>query len=270
MIRSADSDPSIRGEDGAAANCDPSDPGEGRLVAGIQPVREAIRAHGSKLTRVALDGRRSPRLLALEQFARDQGVAEILSVSGAQLDRWCRNTEHQGALAWAPPLRLIELNQVLGEPDLGAIALDGIHDPQNFGAIVRSAVGVADAPVLFGAHSAAPLSPAMFRASAGAIEHARLCRVGSIRDAIEQAANRGIQAIGLDPRAERHLQEFDLDAPTLVVIGNEHRGMQKSVRKSCTSLARLVPNSRIESLNASVAAGIALAFLQMKRIQRST
>jgi len=66
------------------------------------------------------------------------------------------------------------------------------------------------------------------------------------------------------------LQEFDLDAPTLVVIGNEHRGMQKSVRKSCTSLARLVPNSRIESLNASVAAGIALAFLQMKRIQRST
>jgi 23S rRNA (guanosine2251-2'-O)-methyltransferase len=231
---------------------------------GLQPVREAIRIHAAALSLVAVDSRDSPRLDALQRFARDHGVSRI--------ERWSREhgVSHQGAAAWAPALRLCTLEELLADPNLIALALDKIQDPQNFGAVVRSAVGVAEAAVIWGEHSAAPLSTAMVRASAGAVEHARLCRVPSLVTALSQAALAGVRVVGLDARATRALSEVDLRQPTVLVIGAEHSGIGGAVRRACSELVRLVPTRKIDSLNASVAAGMALYEIANQRMKTVT
>lgn len=230
----------------------------GRLVAGLQPVREAILAHGARIARVSIEHGDSPRLEALARFAGDHGVGDITREPRALLDRLTAGTSHQGVVAWAPELRLLELTELLHDTGLLGIALDGISDPQNFGAVVRSAVGIAGAAIVFGQHAAAPLSLATFRASAGAIEHARLCRVPSLVAALGDAATAGVQLVGLDPQAERSLSALDLRTPTLLVLGSEGEGMSRGVRRCLTATARLAQSGRIGSLNASVAAAIAL------------
>jgi 23S rRNA (guanosine2251-2'-O)-methyltransferase len=231
----------------------------GRVVCGLQPVREAIRKHESALLRVAIEGSRNPRLDAVERFARDHGVARVERVARGELDRASGGVSHQGVVAWAPPLRLIDFSEVLaGPPPLIALALDGIQDPQNFGAVVRSAVGIAGAALVWGEHGSAPLSTATFRASAGAIEHARLCRTRSLTATLGEAAAQGVRVVGLDAQAPTALRDVDLTGPTLLVLGSEHEGLARGVRRACTDLAYLVKTTGVESLNASVAAGIAL------------
>jgi 23S rRNA (guanosine2251-2'-O)-methyltransferase len=235
-----------------------TEPGGQRLVAGIQPVREAIRAHGSRLLRVALEDKSTPTLDGIARFAGDQGVAEVTRVRRGDLDRWTQGIPHQGAVAWAPPLSLIQFADLLALPDLLALALDGIQDTQNFGAVIRSAVAVAGAAIVWGEHASAPLSSATFRASAGAIEHARLCRVPALAGALVQARAAGVNVVGLDPRAEHRLADLPLQRPLIIVVGSEHEGMGRAVRRACSALGRVVLSGQVDSLNASVAAGIAL------------
>jgi 23S rRNA (guanosine2251-2'-O)-methyltransferase len=229
-----------------------------RLVVGLQPVREAIRAHGSRLGGVLIEVGSSPRLQALARFAEAQAVRTVERVPRAELDRLSAGVVHQGAAAWAPALTLLDPAELLTDAALVALALDGIQDPQNFGALVRSAVAVVGAAVVWGEHSAAPLSPATFRASAGAIEHARLCRVPSLAGMLTTAAIAGAQVVGLDPQAPAALRSIDLTGPTVLVIGAEHEGLKRGVRRACSAFAHLVPPRQIDSLNASVAAAIAL------------
>jgi 23S rRNA (guanosine2251-2'-O)-methyltransferase len=242
----------------------------GRLVVGLQAVREAICVHRSRVRRVAVEDRSAPKLEAVARLAHDQAVQEVVRVPRSELDRLSRGVSHQGAAAWVPPLVLLELTQVLDRPNFLVLALDEIQDPQNFGAVVRSAVGLGNTPVLWGEHSSAPLSLATFRASVGAIEHARLCRVKSLRQALADAQEQGAQVVGLDVRAASCLHEIDLTQPTVLVIGGEHQGMSGSLRKACTSLARLAGTTTIESLNASVAAGIALYEAAIQRVKSNT
>lgn len=241
-----------------------------RLIVGLQPVREAIRVHREALKRVAVEDKGSPSLEAVARFARDQGVAEIVRVPRSELERWTEGGQHQGVVAWGPELRLLPVEQLLDDPGLLALALDGIQDPQNFGAVIRSAVGVADAAVLWGEHSSAPLSFATGRASAGAIEQARLCRVPSLVGALTAARERGISVVGLDAHAPQRVGELDLSGPTILVVGNEHEGMGRAVRRACSAVGRLTASGRIDSLNASVAAALALYEAATCRLKSST
>jgi 23S rRNA (guanosine2251-2'-O)-methyltransferase len=229
-----------------------------RLIVGLQPVREAIRVQRDALQRVALEDKASPTLQALARFASDQGVAEVILCPRADLERWTEGGQHQGVVAWGPQLQLLPVDELFADPQLLAVALDGIQDPQNFGAVIRSAVGVADAAVLWGEHASAPLSPATGRASAGAIEHARLCRVPSLVGMLTAARDRGIAVVGLDAHAPQRVGELDLSGPTILVVGNEHEGLGRGVRRACSAVGRLTASGRIDSLNASVAAALAL------------
>lgn len=240
------------------------DPNGPRLVLGLQPVRELIRRHGRAVSEVLVEGGDSPRLAALARFAQDQG-APCRRAAPGELDRLSRGTRHQGAAAFGPALELHQLAEVLAQPGLLALALDGIVDPQNFGATVRSAVGLTGAPILWAEHGAAPLSPATFRASAGAIEHAVLCRVPSLHGALAEAVLRGVQVVGLDPAAPVALQDLDLTLPTVIVVGSEEKGMVRAVRKTCTALAHLSSSGRVQSLNASVAGALALYTALLQR-----
>jgi len=227
-------------------------------VAGLQPVREAITAHGRAIQRVSVEHGDNPRLEALVRFATDHGVAEVTRESRLLLDALTEGTVHQGVVAWAPELELVDFAELLADPALLGMVLDGISDPQNFGAVVRSAVGIAGAAVVWGEHASAPLSLSTFRASAGAVEHARLCRVPSLTAALAEAVTTGVQVVGLDAQADRALHEVDLRGPTLLVLGSEGEGMGRSVRRALSCTARLAQSGRIGSLNASVAAAIGL------------
>ncbi len=241
-----------------------------RLVLGQQAVREAIRVHGPRLHEVLIEERPGLRAAALERFAFDQGIAALRRVPRSYLDQLSGSTLHQGVAAWADPLPLTPASELWERPDLLAVALDGIVDPQNFGAVVRSAVALGRAPVLWPENASAPLTPATFRASAGAVEHATLCRVSSLPSALRDAAAHGVQVLGLAPEADDALHEVDLQGPTLLVIGSEHEGMGKAVRRSCSRLVRLVAPGAVQSLNASVAAGIALYAASIQRTKSNT
>jgi 23S rRNA (guanosine2251-2'-O)-methyltransferase len=240
---------------------------EGRLVAGLQPVREAILAHGRAVTRVSVEHGDNPRLEAVARFATDHGVPEVTREPRALLDALTEGTVHQGVVAWAPELRLTEFGDLLADPALLGMVLDGISDPQNFGAVVRSAVGIAASAVIWGEHASAPLSLATFRASAGAVEHAKLCRVPSLTAALTDAVASGVTVVGLDAQADKSLRELDLSGPTLLVLGSEGEGMSRSVRRALSATARLAQSGKIGSLNASVAAAIALYEASNQRIK---
>jgi 23S rRNA (guanosine2251-2'-O)-methyltransferase len=225
---------------------------------GMQPVRECLRARGREVLELALTAGDNPKLAALERFAVARGVGNVLRLSRGEMDRRSQGGQHQGAIAVAPPLALRDWSEVVSRPALIAIALDRVQDPQNFGAVVRSAVATGDAALVWGEHASAPLTPATFRASAGAIEHATLSRVASLKDALSAARDAGAQVIGLAAGAPDLLSSIDLRGPTVIVLGNEAEGLQHSVRRACTRLAAVVRPRVLDSLNASVAAAIAL------------
>jgi 23S rRNA (guanosine2251-2'-O)-methyltransferase len=142
--------------------------------------------------------------------------------------------------------------------DTVIVALDEIEDPQNFGAVIRSAVALGASAILWPEHHAAPLSPATFRASAGAVEHARLCRVAKLPAALDALRDAGASVVGLDANAGRALADVEAPGAVVLVVGAEGKGLRRPVKSACTTLARLPMRGPIDSLNASVAAGIGL------------
>jgi len=235
---------------------------------GLQPVREAVRAHGAKIERVIVEEGDQPQLEALARFARDQG-ATVTRAPRAELDRRAHGVRHQGAMAEVPELELLPLSKLEVAPDSLFLALDEIQDPQNFGAVIRSAVAFATSAIIWPEHSSAPLSAATFRASAGAIEHAVLCRVTSLPSAIQHLTELGVVPIGLDASGDVDLADLDLAGPVLFVIGSEGKGLKKSVRRACARIARLPMSGPIAALNASVAAAITLYEARRQRQRRS-
>lgn len=235
-----------------------------RLIFGMQPVREAIRARGKDLTVVLVQAGAGPKHDAVARFAADQG-ARVERVSRAELDSRTRNGFHQGVVAIAPEVTLVELDALAVNERTLLLALDGVMDPHNFGAAIRSAVALGATGVVWPEHASAPLSPATFRASAGAVEHATLCRVNALPQALSDLRERGVVPVALDVRGTTELADLDLRGPIAVVIGAEDRGPRKPVLSACTHVARLPLPGPVAALNASVAAAIALYEVQRQR-----
>jgi len=232
-----------------------------RIICGLQPVREAIKTHGAKLSRVMVvevqSVEASPQLEALARYAQDHG-ARVDRLPRSELDRAARGVHHQGAIAFAPDLEVTPLHELPLDARSLIVALDEIQDPQNFGAIIRSAVAMSATAVVWPEHRSAPLSPSTFRASAGAIEHATLCRVSSLPPALEALKERGMLVVGLDLTGPTSIDQVDLTGPVTLVVGAEGKGLRKTVKRTCDALASLPMPGPIGSLNASVAVAIAL------------
>lgn len=229
-----------------------------RLVLGVQPIREVLRAHGAKTERLLVEHGDSPQLAALLRMAEAAGV-KTERVPRAALEKLSVGVRHQGCAAYAPPLRLMSLDELADTPELLVVALDEIQDPQNFGAIVRSCVALGEAAVLWPQNASAPLTPATFRASAGAIEHATLVRVPSLRTALSELQSRAARIVALDGTTESvPLSSVDLTGPTVLIVGSEGVGLRKSVRSLANDVASIPMSGVLDSLNASVATAIAL------------
>jgi 23S rRNA (guanosine2251-2'-O)-methyltransferase len=239
-----------------------------RLITGLQAVREAIRVHGEKLEKVFLVREGGPQIDAVARFAEGRG-AVVTRIERLELDRMARGARHQGAIAHAPDLALVPLELILEgfaeNPNAVVVALDEIEDPQNFGAVIRSAVALGATGVVWPEHHTAPLSPATFRASAGAVEHAMLCKVAALPRALERLAEAGATVIGLDAHGTSAVEDIEASGPIVLVVGAEGKGLRGPVKKACTVLGKLGMKGPIGSLNASVAAGIALYTVLRRR-----
>jgi 23S rRNA (guanosine2251-2'-O)-methyltransferase len=193
-----------------------------------------------------------PRLAEIRRLAR------VEEVPATRLEALAPGAVHQGVVAEVAPRRLLTLRELLaGEPDL-LVALDGVQDPHNLGAILRSAEAAGAGGVVLPEHRSAPLSPAAVKASAGAVEHLRLAQVGGIAGALVEIKRAGIWCVALDPEGELAAWEFDFTAPVCVVIGGEGRGVGRLAGERCDARVRLPMRGRVASLNASAAAAALL------------
>jgi len=229
------------------------------MLSGIHAVREALAA-GRQLDRILVArGRHGERIEELVRLARQRGVP-VRFEDRVQLDRLAGRTEHQGVVAVAAAKRAPTLQEIISVagPDALLVLLDGIEDPRNLGAIARSALAARAAGLVLTERRAAGLTDTAARASAGALEHLPLARVGNMAQAMEELKEAGWWLVGLDERAEKGVSEQDLTGRVALVVGGEGKGLHDLVRKRCDFLVAIPTVGPVRSLNVSVAAGVAL------------
>jgi 23S rRNA (guanosine2251-2'-O)-methyltransferase len=235
-----------------------------RVVYGMNPVRELLRSDAEGVSELWLaDGTERPRAFAdLERAARDRG-AKVRTAPRARLDRLAGVTQHQGIVAVVADYRYREVEEILaaaaasGRPPL-LVLLDGVEDPHNLGAIVRSAHALGAHGVVLPRDRAAAVTPSAAKASAGAVEHVAIARVTNLVRCIEGLKEGGIWVVAAVPEGDQPLASVDLRGPTALVLGGEGQGIRPLVRRSCDHLVRIPMLGRVSSLNASAAAAIAL------------
>lgn len=185
----------------------------------------------------------------------------IVEADKKKLDEMSQTGNHQGVIAIVPPFEYCEVNDILNEAkakkeDAFIIILDGIEDPHNLGAIIRTAETAGVHGVIIPKRRAAAVNSTVNKASAGAVEHMKVARVNNINDTIKYLKDEGLWIIGTDGKANKYYYEQDLTGPIALVIGSEGFGMNRLVEENCDILVKIPMNGKITSLNASVSAGI--------------
>ena len=201
-------------------------------------------------------GAGGPRLQEIIDAARERSVP-VRFEPRETLDRASNGAPHQGVVAFAAAQRYAGLEQVLPGAQL-LVVLDGVEDPHNLGAIIRTAHAAGAAAVLIPERRASPLTETAAKAAAGALEHLPVVRIGNLSRTLEELKARGFWIYGLDERAQDLYSQTDFAKPTVFVLGGEGQGLHQLVQKHCDVLLRIPMAGAISSLNVSVAAGIVL------------
>ena len=227
------------------------------LIYGINPVLEALRA--GRVKEVRVNDRGGGRLSDVIEAARESGVA-LRRIAAADLDRASRGGVHQGVVAELKALEQYDVNDLVdgaaGAPLI--VVLDGIEDPHNVGAILRSVDAAGADGVVRQSRHAAPLDGAAAKASAGAVSHVKVADVVNIARAVEELKERGVWTVGLAGEADKYIEDIDLTVPVAFVLGAEGSGLRRLVKEKCDWLASIPLYGHVQSLNVSVAAGVAL------------
>src|SRR5688572_144515 len=229
------------------------------LIYGINAVAEALRSGRVVSLRA---GRRSDHRLQRLLTLAEQTSVPVRRVSEDELDRESGGASHQGVIADISDRQSCDLDDLIRDaqatPPALLVVLDGIEDPQNFGAILRSVDAVGAHGVVRQTRHSAPLSGATSKASAGALSHVKIADVVNVARAVEELTEAGIWTVGLAGDAPQTYDKMDLTVPTAIVLGAEGTGLRRLVRERCDFLARIPMVGHVESLNVSVAAGVVL------------
>jgi 23S rRNA (guanosine2251-2'-O)-methyltransferase len=227
------------------------------LLYGINAVKEAIgsRSIDHVLVREGASGRRLQEVL---NGCRVRGIP-IRFAPRPALERLAQTGHHQDVVAVCSSRAYQDLSSVVeSQSPALLIALDGVEDPANLGAIVRTSVGGGANGVVIAERRAAGLSPAVARTAAGALEFARIARVKNLVRALVEMKELGLWIYGFDAGVEKSYLDLDYKMPCALVMGGEGHGLHRLVREACDQLARIPLRGQVESLNVSVAAGIVL------------
>jgi 23S rRNA (guanosine2251-2'-O)-methyltransferase len=243
------------------------------VLYGLHPVEEALKAGRRRFDHVLVaHERHDVRLERLVAHCREAGV-RVRQETREQLTLAAQTAAHQGVVAFVHAQEFLTIEDLF-EPDPRAtagahrlvLALDGVEDPQNLGALLRVADGAGVDGVVLTERRSAPLSPVAVKASAGAAEHLRIARVVNLVRALEELKQHNLWIIGLDERGETDYDRFDLTGDCVLVLGREGAGLHDLVRRTCDHLLRIPMAGGVSSLNVSAAGAVVLyeAFRQRR------
>ena len=240
-------------------------------ITGFHAVEEALAARRPLDRILVARGRHGERIEAVVRLAKSCGVP-LRFEDRLQLDRLTGTREHQGIAALGAAKSAVELEDLLrvktGQGLL--VLLDGIEDPHNLGAIVRTSLAAGAQGVVIPERRAAGLTDTVERASAGALAHLPVARVKNLVRAMEEVKEAGYWLVGLDERAEKNFTDVDLTGSVGIILGREGEGLHELTRKRCDFLVSLPTTGPVRSLNVSVAAGVMLFEAVRQRRARSS
>lgn len=244
----------------------PREPRSEAHLYGFSPVLEALRAGRRPIERIVVaEGAHESRLHELIQLARERRVL-VRRAPRAELQRLTAGANHQGVVAFVAAAAYADADDLLdalaarvgtSAPPL-AIVLDGVEDPRNLGAIIRTAECAGAHGVFVPERRAAGLTETVAKTAAGALEYVPVARVVNVARLVEELKERGIWTVGTDAEAEVDYTEWDWTQPVALFLGGEGEGLRRLVRERCDALVRIPLRGHIESLNVSVATGVIL------------
>ncbi|HLL75553.1 MAG TPA: 23S rRNA (guanosine(2251)-2'-O)-methyltransferase RlmB [Pyrinomonadaceae bacterium] len=233
---------------------------------GLLPVLEALRAGNRRVERVTVaEGAHESRLHELFELARAAGVP-VRRAPRAELQRMAAGATHQGVIATVSAVAYADADELLeklaararsNDPPL-AVVLDGVEDPRNLGAIIRTAECAGVDGLFIPERRAAGLTETVAKAAAGALEYLPVARAQNVARLVEDFKERGVWTVGTDADANIEYTDWDWTQPCALLLGGEGAGLRRLVRERCDALVRIPLRGRITSLNVSVAAGIVL------------
>jgi 23S rRNA (guanosine2251-2'-O)-methyltransferase len=229
-------------------------------IYGLLPVLEALRAGGRRIERIVIaDGAKHERLREVTEAARRARVP-VRHEPRASLDRMSNRAIHQGVIAIASAASYADEEQILAgiTPDSLLVLLDGVEDPHNLGAIIRTAECAGAAAVIIPERRAAHVTEVVAKTSAGATEYIPIARVTNLAQFIEHLKQRNVWVVGVEQSAEMPYTKYDYAGAVALVLGGEGQGLHRLVRERCDVVVSVPMRGRIGSLNVSVAAGIVL------------
>lgn len=227
-----------------------------RLLLGVHPVREALRADRPLEKVVIAKGAAGPRVQEIVELCRDKTVPVRFEPKDA-LDRASNGAPHQNVIGFGAAHNYADLEEVLEGARL-LVVLDGVEDPHNFGAIIRTAHAAGANAVIVGERRSAPLTETVERAAAGALAYLRVARVTNISQALDRLKEGGFWIYGFDERGTDTYNSVPYTPPSVFVFGGEGKGIHQGVQKHCDVLVRIPMAGAVSSLNVSVACGVVL------------
>ncbi len=234
------------------------------IVFGVHPVSEAARVRPADLDHVTvLSGPPNPRVAALLDLCRAAKI-RVSYASREELQRMSRSENHGGAVAFLRERKALTLEDLLKPtPDAGTakrflLALDGVEDPHNLGALLRTADGAGVDGVLLPERRSAPITGTVAKASAGATEHVRVAKVTNLVRALEDLKKQNIWIIGLDERGTMDYDAYDFNGDVCLVLGREGAGLHDLTKRTCDFLLRVPMAGAVPSLNVSVAGAVVM------------
>lgn len=235
------------------------------VLIGVNPIREALKAK-RPLDRVLIaKGAGGPRLQEIVDLCRQNGVTVRFEPRDV-LERASGNKTHQGIVAFGAATQYANQNDVIDGAKM-IVVLDGVEDPHNLGAIVRTAHAAGADAILIPERRAAGLTDTVAKAAAGALEYMPVVRIGNVTKTLQDLKHKGFWIYGLDERGDKQYDKVDFVTPTVIVLGGEGHGLHQLVQKHCDFLINIPLVGKISSLNVSVAAGVVL--FEWKRRQSS-
>ena len=240
------------------------------LLCGVNPILEKLKTTPAEITEIILiQGPQRSALHGIEFAGRRLGI-KISYRPPRVLDQLAHGQKHQGILAWVEPysyLPFSDLEQCLktSQGTYWVLVLDGLTDPRNFGALLRTAEAVGIRDILIPKDRSVGITPAVAKSSAGAIHHLRICRVTNLRRSIAALKQQGLWIVGLEATSPVEFHSRNYPARMAVVLGSEDQGIRPLIQKECDFLVSIPMRGKISSLNVSVAGAVFLYELLRQR-----
>jgi 23S rRNA (guanosine2251-2'-O)-methyltransferase len=240
------------------------------ILFGVHPVLAALETNQRRVRKIIFSAQRRGEAVGKIRLLAEERNIKVEEKEKVFLDRVVGEEAHQGVLAYVSPKKWISLEEilaeVLGREDVFLLLLDGIEDPHNLGAIIRTAEGAGVDAVIIPSHRQVGLTSVVAKTAAGALEYLKVCQVVNVRQAIEKMKKQGIWVVGAEAEAEKCYWNQNFKLPLCLVVGSEGKGLRRLTKEHCDFLVKIPLKGEVNSLNTSVAASLVMYEVLRQRL----